>query len=818
MLAVIALTSCHRQQKEDLVRSSRSGDLVRVDQLLKEGADPNGRINDYLLPRILGSLWLVAWAGIVWWGASKRGYLDLRPSSALKCSQNLISMIRNRKDSGGGFYVLRCPDPEWQAVVGEWVRNADCVIIDATYPSDNVLWETQQALKTPGPQRIVISYAVWADETPSVPVEIRQRLASVATAEELDQCAWFPYSRGVRPEIVSRSPGLRWRVLFARLPKVVGLVLLLVWCIWIVRSGELGRLRGLAETTVLITLLFLLVRFMQSVSRRLLRPWFAWDPKDSAGRLKSALKAALASSLRVSEQEVLRRRRRSIVRAVLALIGFYLVAVIILVILEGIRNRSTALDLVRLALSECTPLGIYFGARVFLRRTDCLILWLRRFHQGGLKSANFVAFLLNVSYGLAKPVTIRDTTHRTSVMVGILRNAVYLPLVSVAVLFGNGLIFYYATPDRALLDPVHDGNTSLVAAASEGHEAVVRRLIEAGARVNQPANDETALYTATESGYSSIAQLLIEHGADPNLGDRFSLPLDEAYLTGHKDIFLLLLEAKANPNYTPAGSEALVRACEAGDEQSVRLLLAAGADPNRKPKLDQVYPLEEAVRNGHDSIAELLLEHGAKTAAQDGEGRTALLSAADRGDRAMVERLLGAGAQPNSTAKYDGTPLHAAVKKEDLEIVQLLLAAGADPNALSSQLLGVSETPLHGARCNREIVSTLLAHGANPNLKAADGFSAFHRAAQDPCSFDILSMMLQHKADPDSSASEGGYKYTPLFWAYSSGNVELLRFLVNSGATDVGSDHGQRPHLYEQPSDETVSQMEKILEEHHSKK
>jgi len=107
---------------------------------------------------------------------------------------------------------------------------------------------------------------------------------------------------------------------------------------------------------------------------------------------------------------------------------------------------------------------------------------------------------------------------------------------------------------------------------------------------------------------------------------------------------------------------------------------------------------------------------------------------------------------------------------------------------------------------------------ASLRLTAADGFSAFHRAAQDPCSFDILSMMLQHKADPDSSASEGGYKYTPLFWAYSSGNVELLRFLVNSGATDVGSDHGQRPHLHEQQSDETVSQMEKILEEHHSKK
>ena len=54
-------------------------------------------------------------------------------------------------------------------------------------------------------------------------------------------------------------------------------------------------------------------------------------------------------------------------------------------------------------------------------------------------------------------------------------------------------------------------NVALHRAARNGHEAVVRLLLEHEANVNAKTNyEETALYLATENGHETVVQLAVE--------------------------------------------------------------------------------------------------------------------------------------------------------------------------------------------------------------------------------------------------------------------------------------------------------------------
>src|SRR5436305_327922 len=95
-----------------------------------------------------------------------------------------------------------------------------------------------------------------------------------------------------------------------------------------------------------------------------------------------------------------------------------------------------------------------------------------------------------------------------------------------------------------------DGRTALYLAAANGHEAVVKLLLEAKADVNaKDESGQTALYHAAENGHEAVVKLLLEAKAEVNVGDKCGrTALYRAAADGHKEVVQLLLEAEADVN------------------------------------------------------------------------------------------------------------------------------------------------------------------------------------------------------------------------------------------------------------------------------
>lgn len=83
----------------------------------------------------------------------------------------------------------------------------------------------------------------------------------------------------------------------------------------------------------------------------------------------------------------------------------------------------------------------------------------------------------------------------------------------------------------------------------------------------------------------------------------------------------------------------------------------------------------EAVKNGHDHVASLLVEAGALLGI-DNDG-TCLCEAVAKRDLEYLRRLLANGINPNSKNYDFRTPLHLAASEGLFSISVLLLEAGA---------------------------------------------------------------------------------------------------------------------------------------------
>ena len=90
-----------------------------------------------------------------------------------------------------------------------------------------------------------------------------------------------------------------------------------------------------------------------------------------------------------------------------------------------------------------------------------------------------------------------------------------------------------------------------------------------------------------------------------------------------------------------------------------------------------------ACKNGHDTICELLIQHGADPSLRTDDGSSSLFLACCSGNVCLVQRLLHARAEDINAFNEDGlTPLDVAMHYSHSEVVKLLIRNGGKPSGI----------------------------------------------------------------------------------------------------------------------------------------
>ena len=160
------------------------------------------------------------------------------------------------------------------------------------------------------------------------------------------------------------------------------------------------------------------------------------------------------------------------------------------------------------------------------------------------------------------------------------------------------------------------GTTLLHMGSKHGYTSTVAMAIPTNETNIDPKDSyrRTPLSWAAENGHEAVVKLLLEKGAD--------------------------LESRDSTGRTP-----LSRAAENGHEAVVKLLLEKGADLESKDSTGRT-PLSWAAEKGHEAVVKLLLEKGADLESKDSTGRMPLSWAAENGLEAVVKLLQQKVADP----------------------------------------------------------------------------------------------------------------------------------------------------------------------------
>ena len=163
---------------------------------------------------------------------------------------------------------------------------------------------------------------------------------------------------------------------------------------------------------------------------------------------------------------------------------------------------------------------------------------------------------------------------------------------------------------RLLLDNKADVNESgtydwlvLHGTAENGHDVVVRVLLEKGVSIGVTWEGSTALSVAVDNRHETIVQQLLENGAE------VSSPMPyEAASRGYGAVVQLLIKRRVNVNAkTERGRTALHGAAEEGQETTVRLLVEEGVDLTAEDESGTM-AIHLAAANGCQAVVRLLLE------------------------------------------------------------------------------------------------------------------------------------------------------------------------------------------------------------------
>lgn len=268
---------------------------------------------------------------------------------------------------------------------------------------------------------------------------------------------------------------------------------------------------------------------------------------------------------------------------------------------------------------------------------------------------------------------------------------------------------------------------------------LLRALIGHGVDLNTVAGGITPLLAACRDswhGRPDAVMTLLSNGADPRVADLDgNTPLHHAARSSDPGVAALLLDAAAEIDMLNAeGFSPLGVACTAGNWRLARFLMERGARP--EPAGGQPALLAAAGSDDDDPAGVLLLlKQRAKVEARGGQGRTALLEAAQAGNAEVVAALLAAGGDTAHADVLGRTALLEAARAGHTGVIERLiehsLARGQAPvDAVDAHGCNALALAVTAEQASVAMVRRLVELGLDPLRPDHDGKRPVDRAAE----------------------------------------------------------------------------------------
>ncbi|XP_030761110.1 E3 ubiquitin-protein ligase MIB2 [Sitophilus oryzae] len=332
------------------------------------------------------------------------------------------------------------------------------------------------------------------------------------------------------------------------------------------------------------------------------------------------------------------------------------------------------------------------------------------------------------------------------------------------------------------------GADQFVRAAAQGNlEAVQRLLEEAPRQANARSNGKTALQVASHQGHAAIVKLLLRAGACINASDTDGdTCLHYAAFGNQPEIIDLLIKSGAELNASNrSGCTALHVAAHKQPARCAQLLLSAGANPNVVDFYGDTALHDAIGKDCYQVIDALCVAPGTDFTLRNKRGFNVLHHAALKGKNLATQKLLSFARQLVDVKKDDGfSALHLAALNGHMDVVETLVRRGQAEIDLRNNrnqtalLLAVSQ-----GHCG--VIELLLKLNANLNATDEDGDTALH----------IIIMKKNHlKTEITETSSPAIYAIYQNISNISDGRlgVAIACYLIQQGINiDIGNSKGQ---------------------------